>query len=135
MQNQAIGTYFQKNSNFDIGKNNEAFENVNEISHLHQRLKRECKGDLGLMNSSKLISFLNVIQKESCPEAYMPEIVNAQQRRRKGQDNKTLENEFDKTLFDFDEDVDKLNEVSDRYKPMPIIVNEVAEPKIEEMLH
>lgn len=46
-----------------------------DLLMMQQRLKKECKGDLGIVNPMKAFSFLNIIQKEDCPEAYEPEIV------------------------------------------------------------
>jgi hypothetical protein len=48
---------------------------------MQQRLKKECRGDLGLVNPLKAFTFLNIIQKEDCPEAYEPEIVLLQKKR------------------------------------------------------
>lgn len=68
------------------------------------------------MNPSKAINFLNAIQKENCPEAYEPEIVNLNKRK---EEAKRIQDEYfqemDKTLFDFDDDIDILSEVSERY--------------------
>lgn len=88
-----------------------------DLLQIHQRLKKECKGDLGFFNPSKAFSFLNIIQKEGCPEAYEPEIV-IQQRQKEEERKKqqTFYNEIDKTLFDFDDEIDNLSNVSERYK-------------------
>lgn len=74
-------------------------------------------GDLGLMDPMKAFQFLNIIQKAECPEAYEPEIVTQQKRKEallKEQEElkRQVEEEkmkIDKTLFDFDDDVDQLS--------------------------
>ena len=72
---------------------------------------------LGIMNPAKAFNCLNAIQKEDCPEAYEPEIViQYKKKEEKMKAQLELEYEIDKTLFDFDDDIDKLSEVEDRYK-------------------
>lgn len=84
---------------------------------MQQRLKKECKGDLGIVNPMKAFSFLNIIQKEDCPEAYEPEIVIQTKQKLDEQARMTAyQNEIDKTLFDFDDEIDHLSDVSERYK-------------------
>lgn len=84
----------------------------------------ECKGDLGVVNPYKAFNCLNLIQKEDCPEAYEPEIVIAF-KKKKEERLRELEfyNEVDKTLFDFDDEIDKLSEVEERYK---VLIDERA---------
>lgn len=89
----------------------------NDLEKLQEGLMKECQNPLGLMNPSKAFMFLNALQKEDCPEAYEPEIVIIQKKRN---EIKRLEDEIalmqEKTLFDFDEEVDHLSLVSERYK-------------------
>lgn len=64
----------------------------------------------------KAFSILNMIQKEDCPEAYEPEIVTLhKQKLLEKQRQEEYQNDVDKTLFDFDDDIDKLSNVSERY--------------------
>ena len=76
------------------------------------------------MNPAKAFNILNNLQREVCPEAYEPEVVLAQrvkqdqleaQLRMKEQELKEMQ-EMDKRLFDFDDELDQLSEVSERYK-------------------
>ena len=79
-------------------------------------MMKECKGNLGIVDPMKAFSLLNMVQKEDCPEAYESEIVllhKQRQEERRKQDQR--ENEMDKTLFDFDDDIDNLSNVSERY--------------------
>ncbi|CDW87820.1 UNKNOWN [Stylonychia lemnae] len=90
---------------------------LNDLSVVQQRLKKECKGDLGIVNPMKAFSILNMIQKEDCPEAYEPEIVTLhKQKLLEKQRIEEYNNDVDKTLFDFDDDIDKLSNVSERYQ-------------------
>ncbi len=54
---------------------------TSELIQLQERLKKECKGDLGIVNANKALTFLNFIQKEECPDAYEPEIVILQKQK------------------------------------------------------
>ena len=81
-------------------------------------------GDLGIMDPSKAFEFLNNLQRATKPEAYEPEIVT-QQRRKEAllkehevykREQDALNQQIDKTLFDFDDQFDNLSEVSERYK-------------------
>ena len=91
----------------------------------------ECKEkELGIVNPSKIFNCLNNIQKEDCPEAYEPEMVIQYKRREEELKRKQeYEDEVDKTLFDFDDEIDNLNDVEDRYKFYPMVN---SEPPIED---
>eukprot|EP00347_Sterkiella_histriomuscorum_P024274 403331697 len=91
--------------------------NSNELSLIQQRLQKECTGNLGIVDPMKAFSILNMIQKEVCPEAYEPEIVlQHKQRMEEKKRVDQYQNDIDKTLFDFDEEIDELSNVSERYK-------------------
>lgn len=60
---------------------------------------------------------MNLIQKEACPEAYEPEIVTVFKKKKEEQKREQdFYNEIDKTLFDFDDEIDNLSDVEERYK-------------------
>lgn len=86
---------------------------------MQERLKKECKGQLGMLNPNKALNFLNVLQKEDCPEAYEPEIAIIQkQKQEEKRRQEMIVSEIDKTLFDFDEEIDNLSNVSERYQAL-----------------
>lgn len=86
-----------------------------------------CKGQSGFFNPIKAFNCLNTFQKEEDPEAYEPNIVKyakalqekqelIEKEREIEQERKQLKaKEIDQTLFDFDEDIDNLEEVDERY--------------------
>lgn len=93
---------------------------------LQQKLK-DCKKEGGLVDPSLLLNALNDVCREEDPEAYEPEIVI---QHRKKQEVKRLEKlleqeraqmiyDADKALFDFDDSIDNLSIVSDRYPVVP----------------
>ena len=73
------------------------------------------------MDPAKAFNCLNDLQREVCPDAYEPEVVVAQRLKQEAIEmelKQQLEymNEMDRTLFDFDDEVDNLSDVSERYK-------------------
>ena len=74
------------------------------------------------MDPNKVINALNMVQRESDPDAYEPEIVI---QHRKREEEKRMERMISQhyalkmkdrdALFDFDESVDNLSEVSEKY--------------------
>lgn len=97
-------------------------ENREKLHVVQARLKQECKGDLGFVKTMKALNCLNDLQKEDCPEAYEPEIVvQLKKKVQLKQEKEQLEYDIDKTFFDFDDDIDNLSEVSERYKVLPTI--------------
>ena len=64
---------------------------------------------------------MNEIQKEDHPEAYEPEIVRVYNKKKEDEQRiKDFHFYQEKTLFDFDEDLDKLSDIEDRYMPLPV---------------
>ncbi|TNV85071.1 hypothetical protein FGO68_gene930 [Halteria grandinella] len=88
------------------------------IAALREKLEKDCtNGEDGLMNPMKALDCLNELQRKTCPEAYEPEIVMANRLKEEGiREEQEFWKEMDKTLFDFDDDVDNLSDVSERYK-------------------
>lgn len=93
---------------------------------IYERLK-QCQGDGGVVDPSKILSTMNMVQIEEDPEAYVPNIEKQHKRR---QEMRKMEkwyeeqyqrkmDELDRALFDFDESVDNLSQVSDRYQADP----------------
>ena len=95
-------------------------DNSERISILEKRIKNECKGELGVIVPHRAFEFLNDIQREDNPDAYQPELVLQYQKRLlEKQLREQQEYDIDKTLFDFDDEIDKLSEVEERYKAFP----------------
>ena len=93
-----------------------------KIDLLYERLK-QCQGDGGVVEPLKILETMNNVQIEEDPDAYVPQIT--QQHRRK-EEMRKIEKlyeeqyakklfEHDKALFDFDESVNNLSQVSERY--------------------
>ena len=72
------------------------------------------------MNPAMIFNALNNIQRDEDPEAYEPEIVIQHRKKREiiRQRQEMIYN-ADKALFDFDDDIDNLSEVEDRYGGVP----------------
>lgn len=73
------------------------------------------------MDPAKAFNCLNDLQREVCPDAYEPEVVVAQRLKQEAIDMELKQQleymkEMDRTLFDFDDEVDNLSDVSERYK-------------------
>ena len=73
------------------------------------------------MDPAKAFNCLNDLQREVCPDAYEPEVVVAQRLKQEAIEKELKQQieymkEMDRTLFDFDDEVDNLSEVSERYK-------------------
>lgn len=87
------------------------------LAALKYRLESECTRGGGLMDPAKAITCLNLIQRETCPEAYESEIVTAQRAKKEAINIKNEREQFlqeiDRTLFDFDDEIDKLSDVSE----------------------
>jgi len=74
------------------------------------------------MDPNKVINALNMVQREGDTDAYEPEIVI---QHRKREEEKRMENILHQhyarkmkerdALFDFDESLDNLSEISDKY--------------------
>lgn len=88
------------------------------MAALKEKLEKDClDGEGGLMNPAKALDILNELQRKDCPEAYEPEIVMANRLKKEAMiEQEEFWKQMDKTLFDFDDDVDHLSEVSERYK-------------------
>ena len=73
------------------------------------------------MDPTKAFNCLNDLQREVCPDAYEPEVVVVQRLKQEAIEKAQKEQleymqEMDRTLFDFDDEVDNLSEVSERYR-------------------
>lgn len=92
---------------------------------------QQCKFESGVLNPQKVFEFMNQVQKNDDPDAYQPEIVKTIQQREqlKKQQEKIKENkkfdemnklrrqlEHEQALFDFDQDIDDLEQVEERYQ-------------------
>jgi len=93
-----------------------------KIDLLYERLK-QCQGDGGIVDPSKIMATMNMVQIEEDPDAYVP---NIEKQHRRKEEIRRMEKwyeeqyakkayDVDKALFDFDESVDNLSQVSDRY--------------------
>lgn len=91
---------------------------------------QNCKQQTGVLDPQKMFELLNEIQKKEDPDAYQPEIIKTiQQREKKKQEQDLLDEkrrldelerrrkqeEHEKALFDFDQDIDDLEQVEERY--------------------
>ena len=78
---------------------------------------------------------MNKVQIEENPDAYIPNIEKNFKRKEEMRKMEKLYEEkycqkaydIDKALFDFDESVDNLSQVSDRYIP-PVVPDELDQP-------
>ena len=94
------------------------------------------------MDPNKVISALNVVQREDNPDAYVPDIVIMHRRK---QEEKRVEQLLSQhlakkmkdrdALFDFDESVDNLSEVSEKYAPVTDDLINIAEANQKIDLH
>jgi len=93
-----------------------------KIDLLYERLK-QCQGDGGVVDPSKIMATMNMVQIEEDPDAYVP---NIEKQHRRKEEMRKMEKwyeeeyakklyEHEKALFDFDESVDNLSQVSERY--------------------
>ena len=101
-------------------------QSLAQLERVKEGLKA-CKGKSGFFNPAQALNRLNDLQKQEDPRAYEPEVVKQQkalkQRQndaRRRQELQAMEKlnaaqEIDKALFDFDEDIDHLEDVGDRY--------------------
>ena len=92
----------------------------------------QCKGESGFFNPAQAFNCLNDIQKEENPNAYEPEVaktINAIKARedklKKEQEDAKMKKinqarEQDRALFDFDEDINNLEEVKERYPAVAV---------------
>lgn len=96
-----------------------------KIDVLYERLK-QCHGDGGMIDPAKVLNTMNKVQIEENPDAYVPNIEKLHRRREElrrigkakyEQQKQIAEDAYDvdKALFDFDESVDNLSQISDRY--------------------
>lgn len=93
-----------------------------KLDLLYERLK-QCHGDGGMIDPAKVLDTMNMVQIEENPDAYVPNIEKLHRRREelrrieKVQQEQCAQRAYDqdRALFDFDESVDHLSEVSDRY--------------------
>ena len=106
-----------------------------KIDIIQQLLKDKCtQGQL--INPAMALQLLNIAQREEDPEAYEPEFVV--QQRKKLEQQKHEEEQRAATvkerdaLFDFDDQIDQLSEVSDRY-PIDMFSKKIY-PELEEGL-
>lgn len=84
-------------------------------------LLREAENDQGVLNPAKALKLMNFKQKEQCPEAYEPEFVTQHRKKVELQEwEKTIRDKRDAALFDFDDSLDELSKVSDRYPVVPL---------------
>ena len=78
-----------------------------------------------MVDPAKILETMNMVQVEEDPDAYVPDIEKQYQRKEEIRRLEKLYEEeiakkrydVDKALFDFDESVDNLSLVSDRYQP------------------
>jgi len=101
-------------------------QSLTQLERVKEGLKA-CKGKSGFFNPAQAFNCLNDLQQQADPRAYEPEVVKQQkalkQRQkdaRRQQELKAMEKlnaaqEIDKALFDFDEDIDHLEDVGERY--------------------
>ena len=98
-----------------------------KLDLLYDRMK-QCHGDGGVVDPSKLFEIMNKVQVEEDPEAYVPNIEKVHRQREEvrrmekwyEEQNARRQYEADKALFDFDESVDNLSQVSERYQGDPL---------------
>ena len=77
-----------------------------------------------MINPAKVLDTMNMVQVEENPDAYVPDIEKVHRRRQemlrlqkfKQEQEAQWVIDQDKALFDFDESVDNLSQVSDRYQ-------------------
>ena len=97
-----------------------------KLDILRMRLQ-QCQGENGMVDPARILQPMNNVQIEEDPEAYVPEIEKLHQRK---EQVRRLEEIYeaemakkrydaDKALFDFDESIDNLSLVSDRYQLPP----------------
>lgn len=99
-------------------------QSESKINILQQRLKESCREDeTGILKPNRIMNCMNSLQKEDCPDAYQPEmVINFRikqeyinhMKSKKEQEELDRDN-IDKTLFDFDDDIDNLSDVEDRW--------------------
>lgn len=138
----AKGTATKELSMFESGKNSaKLLDKMN--SSLFQ-----CKNTDGVFNPNKVYEMMNMMHRLKDPDAYQPEIVKTiQQKKEKEQEmkmqseifkkiaderaqRKKVNEEHDKALFDFDQDIDELDDVAERY---PGVLNESDTAKKEQI--
>ena len=116
-------------SRFLGGRQASAAQSLSHLRIIKDGLKA-CKNGAGLINPQSAFERMNEIQRYEDPEAYQPEMEHAlvvkmeQDRERKQKleaDQKRRDNiaeeklQHEKALFDFDEEVNDLDVVEDRY--------------------
>lgn len=121
-------------SRFLGGRQASAAHSLSHLRIIKDGLKA-CKNETGFLNPQSAFDRLNEIQRHEDPEAYQPELehalivklnqdrerkqkLEAEARRREEREYEKLQHE--KALFDFDEDVNDLDIVEERY---PLNVN------------
>ena len=90
-----------------------------------------CEAEGGFIDPSKMFAMMNEVQVEEDPEAYVPEIEKQHiQKQRVLIEQLVAEDirqnrkwDADKALFDFDDSIDNLSMISDRYA-LPKLVPE-----------
>ena len=94
-----------------------------KIDLLFERLK-QCQGDGGIVDPMQALKTMNAVQVEEDPDAY---VNNIEKQHRRKEEQRRMEKLYDeeyakryydadKALFDFDESVDNLSQVSERYQ-------------------
>ena len=127
MLNQQINTNYGR----QLARNDTDFhqggmkKSESKLDVLYERLK-QCQGEDGMVDPARILETMNMVQVEEDPDAYVPEIEKQHQRK---EEIRRLEKlyeaelaqkryDVDKALFDFDESVDNLSLVSDRYQQL-----------------
>ena len=113
--NDNADLYSSDNSDTSISK---PYQSQKVIDKVKQGLKA-CKGESGFFNPTMAFDCLNDIVRKENPIAYQPEvdkIISAKILRDKTENTKKCEaQEHEKALFDFDEEIDDLEHVENRY--------------------
>ena len=109
---------------------------------VHSRLKQQCFEESILLNPLEALKMLNEAQKQDDPEAYEEGIVTQLRKKEEFIKQQQFENRRKDALFDFDDSVDCLSEISDQYKEINMFkefkeqgeqIQPKQEPKIRPM--
>ena len=89
-----------------------------KLNILKQKIKEHCMKE-EVLNPAMAFEIMNQAQRAEDPEAYEPDIVVQYRNKKEMQRIKNEELKRRDALFDFDDSLDNLSEVSERY---PVIM-------------
>jgi ribosomal 50S subunit-associated protein YjgA (DUF615 family) len=99
--------------------------NAPGVHEVQLHIRAEAKKETGVVDPYQAFDALNALLRAEDPGAFESDIVELHRRKKQERaEQQAIEQrrldkvrEADKALFDFDEDIDDLSEVSERYPP------------------